>query len=152
MHLVTYLEFLRQSELTLGESYRVVSAGHRADDDVHYASRGFASECTAHADALAPVLARTEPATEPEPERLHAEPLHAHRDGAIGLLRDLQDLYQLANLVDITWTLVGQAAYGARDGNLIHVVEDCAPQTAAQLAWLRMRMKAAAPQTLLVAS
>jgi hypothetical protein len=67
------------------------------------------------------------------------------------MLRDLQDLYQLANLVDITWTVVGQAASGARDRDLLHVVQRCAPEISAQLAWLRMRMKAAAPQTLLVA-
>lgn len=70
----------------------------------------------------------------------------------MGLLRDLQDLYQLANLIEVTWTLVGQAAYGARDPDLIDIVERCDRGTTAQLAWLRMRMRAAAPQTLLVAS
>ena len=39
------------------------------------------------------------------------------RSGPVGLLRDLQDLYLLASLVDITWTLVIQAGrpagYGA---------------------------------------
>jgi hypothetical protein len=34
------------------------------------------------------------------------------RGGPVGLLRDLQDLYQLDNLVDSTWMLVGQAAHG----------------------------------------
>ena len=151
MHLITYLGFLQRTEQALAASYRVVSDGHTGDADVHYATAGFAAQCEQHADALAPVLARAEPATEPEPDRLHAEPLHVHRAGAIGLLRDLQDLYQLANLVDITWTLVGQAAQGARDRDLLRVVTGCAPQTAGQLAALRMWMKAAAPQTLLVA-
>ncbi len=151
MHLVTYLDFLQRTEETLGRSYRMISEGHAADSDVHYASAGFARDCAAHAAALAPVLARCDPATEPEPERLHVRAPDSHRAGPIGLLRDLQDLYQLANLVDITWTLVGQAAQGARDRDLIRVVQRCAPQTSAQLAWLRMRMTAAAPQTLLVA-
>jgi hypothetical protein len=152
MHLVTYLGFLQHAEQTLGRSYRLVSDGHAADDDVHYATAQFARQCTAHADALAPVLARMGPQDEPEPERLHVQGPSGHRAGPLGLLRDLQDLYQLANLVDITWTLVSQAGQGARDRELLHVVDRCAPQTTTQLAWLRMRMGAAAPQTLLVAT
>lgn len=83
---------------------------------------------------------------------MHPSGLTSPRSGPVGLLRDLQDLYQLANLVGITWTLVGQAAYGARDRELIDIVERCDREMAAQLAWLRMRMRAAAPQALLVAS
>lgn len=151
MHLVTYLAFLQQTERSLADSYRAISDGHLGDADVHYMTAFFARQCAGHADALAPVLDRYEPAREPEPERLHVRPLDTYRAGPIGLLRDLQELYQLANLVDITWTLVGQAGHGARDRELLDAVGRCAPQTTEQLAWLRMRMKAAAPQTLLVA-
>jgi len=151
VHLVTYLGFLQRTEETLGHSYRLVSRGHPADADVHYPTADFAAQCAAHADALAPVLARCNPATEAEPDRLHVEGADSHRAGPIGLLRDLQDLYQLATLVDSTWTLVRQAAQGARDRDLIQVTDRFVPQIAAQLDWLRMRMKAAAPQTLLVA-
>ena len=70
----------------------------------------------------------------------------------MGLLRDLQDLYLMANACDIAWTMVGQAAQGARDGDLLEVVEGCEGQTAVQIKWLRTRMKQAAPQALLVAS
>lgn len=151
MHLVTYLEFLQHAEQALGRSYQLVSDGHAADADVHYMTAGFARQCAAHASDLAPVLARSGPPAEPEPERLHAQGLSSHRAGPIGLLRDLQDLYQLTSLVDITWTLVRQAGQGARDPDLLYVADRCAPQTTAQLAWLRMGMTAAAPQTLLVA-
>lgn len=51
----------------------------------------------------------------------------------------------------ITWTLLRQAGYGARDTTLVDVADRCLPQTAEQLAWLTMTMKAEAPQTLLVA-
>lgn len=54
--------------------------------------------------------------------------------------------------MDSTWAMVGQAAHGARDRDLIDVVARCGREVTAQLAWLRMRMKAAAPQTLLVAT
>jgi hypothetical protein len=46
--------------------------------------------------------------------------------------------------------MVGQAGHGARDRDLMDIVTRCDRQFKAQLAWLRMRMRAAAPQTLLV--
>lgn len=52
---------------------------------------------------------------------------------------------------DICWTVVGQAAYGARDEDLLAVVKSCEQETAIQLKWLRTRMKQAAPQALVVA-
>ncbi len=151
MHLTTYLRLLHRAEQTLGVSYRHVADGQRGVADVYYTCRRFAEDAAGRAEALAPVLLRYERVAEPEPERLHPPGLTSARGGPVGLLRDLQDLYQLANLVDSTWTLVGQAAQGARDRELIDVVGRCERELSAQLAWLRMRMKAAAPQTLLVA-
>jgi hypothetical protein len=152
MHLTTYLTFLQRTEETLCRGYRLVSDGHAADADVHYASAGFARQCAAHAEALAPVLARPGLPTEPEPQRLHVPEPSSHRPGAAGRLRDVLDLYQLASLVEITWSLVRQAAQGARDRDLIDIVDGCAPQTTAQLAWLRMHLTSTAAQTLLVAT
>ncbi|MGW4566801.1 hypothetical protein ACWEN3_31850 [Streptomyces sp. NPDC004561] len=152
MHLATYLDFLRTAEETLGHSYRVASEGHTGDADVHWTTAGFATQCAGHATALTPVRARYETPSEPAPERLHAQGLTAVRSGPAGLLRDLQDLYQLADLVALTWPLVDQAGHAVRDRDLLHVVDACRTETDAQLAWLRMRMKAAAPQTLIVAT
>jgi len=67
-------------------------------------------------------------------------------------LRDLQDLYMMANFCDITWTMLGQAARGVRDTELLEVVNSCEGQTSTQIKWLKTRMKQAAPQTLIVAS
>ena len=58
----------------------------------------------------------------------------------------------MASACDISWTMIGQAAQGARDEDLLAVVEDCEGQTANQLRWLTTRMTQAAPQALLVAS
>jgi hypothetical protein len=52
---------------------------------------------------------------------------------------------------DIAWTLLGQAAQGLRDGELLAVVRSCEGETAMQLKWLKTRMKQAAPQALVVA-
>ncbi|MFI8004726.1 hypothetical protein [Streptomyces sp. NPDC086010] len=151
MHLITYLGFLKTAEETLGHSYALVSKGHAADADVHWATARFCGQCEAHATALQGVRARYEEPSEPAPERLHAQGLTTVRTGPVGLLRDLQDLHQLATLVDITWQLIGQAAHAVRDRDLIQVVSDCGPVISTQLGWLGMQMKTAAPQTLVVA-
>lgn len=75
---------------------------------------------------------------------LHADDRHRPPSG-------LQDLYLLAGECDIAWTVVGQAAFGARDDELLAVVRRCEGETAIQLKWLCTRMKAAAPQALVVA-
>lgn len=151
MHLPTYLTMLASAERTLADSHRHVATGHADEADVHYTCRDFAHHCDSHADALVPIIDRYADRRQPEPDRLHPPGLTTIRTGPIGLLRDLQDLYQLAGLVDITWTLVGQAAAGARDRPLLDTVATCHPDITTQLSWLRMRMKATAPQTLLVA-
>ncbi|MFH9818245.1 hypothetical protein [Streptomyces sp. NPDC017230] len=86
-----------------------------------------------------------------EPERLHADGIAAVRPGAVGLLRDLQDLFLLATLVQTSWTAVTQAAQGARDRELLDLAQQANTQTSRQLTWLNTRMKSAAPQALLVA-
>ncbi|TSD98121.1 hypothetical protein FOS14_14125 [Skermania sp. ID1734] len=150
MYLSAYLTLLQSAEEALAESYRQVAQGHRLEADVHYICTTFARQCDERRAALTPVVERYGHAG--EPERLHPDGLSETRAGLIGLLRDLQDVYQLANLVDITWTLTGQAAHGARDRALIDIVAHCNPEVGGQLAWLRMRMKSTAPQALLVAS
>jgi hypothetical protein len=57
----------------------------------------------------------------------------------------------MATECEIVWTLVGQAAQGARDAELAAAVERCQGEVAIQLKWLRTRMKQAAPQALVVA-
>jgi hypothetical protein len=87
-----------------------------------------------------------------EPERLYHDLFDEMRSGGLGLLRDLHDLYLMANACDISWTMIGQAAQGARDWELLETVNSSEGQTATQIKWLETRMKQAAPQTLLVAS
>jgi hypothetical protein len=81
---------------------------------------------------------------------LHAEALTSTRDGGVGLLRDLQDLYVLAALLQTTWTVLEQAAQGARDDELLAVAKDCSTQVKRTMTWLITHLKAASPQILLV--
>lgn len=151
MKLPVYLGLLHTSEGTLAASLRQVSEGHGHEPDVHFICQTLAQQCDAHQEALAPLLERYGEAQDDEPERLHIDGLSTTRSGPLGLLRDLQDLYLLASLVDITWTMIKQAAQGLRDTELLDVVTDCDDETATQLKWLQTRMKQAAPQALILA-
>ena len=152
MKLAMYLGLLDEAEHTLAQSFRQVADGHSAEPDVFFLCRTLAGQCDQHREALNPVVRRYGKApTDDEPERLHAEGLSETRSGPVGLLRDLQDLYLLASFVEITWTMVKQAAQACRDNDLLDVVDRCDAETSIQLKWLRTRMKQAAPQALVAA-
>jgi hypothetical protein len=151
MHLANYLGLLHKAELNLADAFRQVGDHHAAEPDVYQLSQTFAGQCERHAERLQPFVDRYGEDAPSEPDRLHSELFRGTRTGGLGLLRDLQDLYLMATECDITWTMLGQAAQGARDTDLVEVVEACDGETATQLKWLKTRMKQAAPQALVVA-
>ena len=151
MHLANYLGYLHKAELHLAEAYRKVGEGHAAEADVYHACNTLAEQCEAHAGKLGPFVERYGEAAPAEPDRLYHELFDETRSGGLGLLRDMQDLYLMANACDISWTMIGQAAQGLSDRDLLEVVDSCEGQTATQIKWLKTRMKQAAPQALLVA-
>jgi hypothetical protein len=151
VHLATYVGLLHNAERTLADAFRQVGAGHGDEPDVLVTCKLLAEACDAHVDRLAPVVDRYGEHAETEPERLHVAGLEGTRSGGVGLLRDLQDLYTLASFVELTWTVVAQAARGLRDRELLDVVESCEHDTDRQLTWLRTRVKQSAPQALIAA-
>ena len=152
MFLANYLGLLHQSALDLAEGFRKVANGHAEEVDVYHVCNTLARQCDAHAEKLKPFVDRYGEQRDEEPERLYYDLFDETRNGSFGLLRDLQDLYVMANFSDITWTMVGQAAQGVRDRELLETVDSFEEQTTTQVKWLKTRMKEAAPQTLLVAS
>jgi hypothetical protein len=150
--LASYIGLLHQSEQDLAEGFHRVADGHANHADVYHTCRVLAKQCDAHVEALGPFAERYGEQKDEEPERLYHDLLGETREGSFGLLRDLQDLYMMANFSDITWTMVGQAAQGVRDRELLETVESCEGQTTTQVKWLKTKMKQAAPQTLIVAS
>ena len=151
MHLAHYLAMLERAERNLGGAFREVGEGHAEEVDVFHLTRQLAQQCADHAEALERFRERYREQAPAEPDRLHTDIFGGVRQGSLGLLRDLHDLYLMATECDILWTLVAQGAQGARDEDLLAAVGRCEEQTATQLAWLRTRMKQAAPQALVVA-
>jgi hypothetical protein len=150
MNLTHYLGLLHRAQTNLADAYRDVGGAHRAEPDVQHECIRFARQCDHHAELLAPIVDRYGEDADDEPDRLHSEMFKGTRTGGLGLLRDLHDLYLMATECDISWIVVGQAAKGARDGELEDVVGRCESETTTQLKWLRTRMKSAAPQALVV--
>jgi hypothetical protein len=151
MQLAHYLGLLHRSQTELARAFREVGDAHVDEADVLHMTAKLATQCDRHAERLAPFAERYGEDADDEPERLHGELFRGPRSGGLGLLRDLQDLYLMANECDVAWTVVGQAAQGARDVELLEVVTGCEQETAAQVRWIRARMKEAAPQALVVA-
>jgi hypothetical protein len=151
MQLSHYLVLLHQAQTQLGEALRTVAIAHSDDPDVELTCQQLGRHCDEHVRQLLPFLEHYGQDTSDEPEQLHSQLFRGPRSGPLGLLRDLHDLYLMASNADIAWTLIGQAAQGARDEALLKVVTDCEGDTAVQLRWLRTRMKQAAPQALVVA-
>lgn len=152
MHLTHYLGLLHKAEIELAQAFRDVAGGHGEEPDVAHQCHRMAAQCDTHVGRLAPFVERYGEDAPDEPERLHSDLFRGTRSGGLGLLRDLHDLYLMACESDISWTMIGQAAQGARDTGLLEAVEACEHDTALQLAWVRTRMKSAAPQALVVAS
>jgi hypothetical protein len=151
VHLAHYLGFVHRSQCDLANALREVAEGHSDEVAVFHTAQRLARQCDEHAQRLLPFVERYGEEAPKEPDRLYHDVFEGTREGPLGLLRDLHDLYLMAAAVDMAWTLVAQAAQGARDPDLLAVVRECEKETATQMDWLRTRMKQAAPQALVVA-
>jgi hypothetical protein len=149
-HVSTYVGLADHGEKTLAESLRAIGDGHAHVADVFHTCHQLAQWCDQHREKLAPFVEKYGEEDVDEPERLHHDGLAEARKGEVGLVRDLQDLHVLTDLVDTTWTVLGQAAQGVRDQDLLDVVDACSAETARQTTWLDTRLKQAAPQALVV--
>lgn len=153
MNLAEYLGLLCRAERDLADGFRRVADGHAEEPDVYHLCHTLAGQCESHAKELRPFGGRYGREVPEEPDRLREDFFdNGARPGSLGLLRDLQDLYMMAHECDISWTMIGQAAQGLGDRELLDNVNSCEGQTATQIKWLKTRMKQAAPQVLIVAS
>jgi hypothetical protein len=151
MQLAHYLGLLHAAEERLAETFREVGDAHREEVDVLHMCQRLAEQCDTHAERLKPFAERYGEQADDEPDRLHSAIFQHGRTGPLALLRDLQDLYLMASECDLAWTVLGQAAQGARDRDLLATVRACETETATQLKWARSRIQEAAPQALVVA-
>jgi hypothetical protein len=151
VQLAHYLQLIWQSQCRLAEAFDAVADAHADETEIDRTARILAAQCRAHAEKLEPMTRKYGEAAGERPDDLHGELFHGPRSGAFGVLRDLHDLYLMTAECDIVWTLIGQAAQGARDRELLALVTASESETAIQMKWCKTQLKQRAPQVLVVA-
>ncbi len=150
MHLANYLGLASASEKLLAEAFDKVARHHQDEPDILQTCTKLSAWSLQHHGRLQPFVAKYSEGKSSEPDRLHKALFDGTRSGSLGLLRDLHDLWLLANEVDLCWVMISQAALGLRDEELKATCGEFKTDTKRQLDWLMTRMKQAAPQALMV--
>ena len=152
MHIGNYLGLIHHSEQQLADAFNTIANHHSDEPDILQACQMLASWSAQHVEAIKPLCDRYSEEKSDEPERLTQTLFTEPRSGSLALLRDLHDLWLIANEVNLCWIVLDQAAKALRDQALEATCRHCSQETKRQLAWLLTRIKQAAPQTLVVAA
>lgn len=153
MHLDIYLGLQHRIQAELESALLTVAEHHGDEPDVTVTCTSLAEHAHALLEQLGPFARRYgEGKDDREAEQLYEVLFKGPRSGGVGLLRDLQDVYLLVSMNDITWQMLRQAALGLRDKELAELCGCALAEAKIELSWLLTRMKAAAPQALIVAA
>jgi len=151
MHIEHYIDFVHRTEIDLAKAFELVANAHSDEVDVYQNCTLLSSWSAALAKGFEPIARRYANEHNKEPERISQSLLRETRKGGMALLRDLHDLYLIVTEVQVGCTILLQGATALRDNALVSMCEETQRQSKRQLSWLMTRMKAAAPQTLIVA-
>ncbi len=149
MKLDAAIERVVSSECELADELERVGERHRVEHDVFHTTEtlakaargrieklGKSAEPGGHDGLLSTVREKT------------SELIGSRPESGVLLLNDLRRLYLLASQASIDWTILGQGAQAAKDGELLALVNECHTDQLRALKWATTRIKEAAPQTL----
>lgn len=148
MQLTHYLGLLHVCEQRLAEAFQLVAAHHEIEPDIVSTCHLLAGWSMQHVKQLAPIVEKYGEQKEEEPDNLLSTLFHGPRKGGLGLMRDLHDVWLLSQEARFAWTIVLQSALALRDKDMEAICTTCGNETDRQIAWLRTRVKQAAPQAL----
>jgi hypothetical protein len=151
MHIGRYIDLVYRTEQDLAKAFRKVGKAHGDEPDVYQTCQLLAQWSDKLVTEVESFVAKYKDEKDKEPDRLTQTLLKDTRKGGLALLRDLHDLYLVASEVQVCCIVLKQGADGLRDEELMTACEEVERQTKRQQGWLLTRMKAAAPQTLIVA-
>jgi hypothetical protein len=149
MRISNYIQYLQRSEEELAKAFKAVAKHHILEPDVHEMCQLLASWSLDHAQNLKLMVDRYGEEEETEPDRLDYSLLKM-RTGSLGLLRDLHDLWLMANDVKLGWIILLQGAKALRDTKLKLACQQYGSQTKRQTEWLTTKIKQSASQILTV--
>jgi hypothetical protein len=152
-HIASYIVLVHDAEERLIDALELIGEAHAADAEIFHTTRTLADLSREQLAALQPLLdgyrPRRDEHAEHEPKDFFVAPIAEAREGAIGLVRDLQDLMVLTAFVNSTWAVVQQGARAMKDERLKAACELALHHNDQQARWLRTHINAAAPQALL---
>lgn len=135
-----------------------ISEQHKANHEVHHVARDVATWSRRHLRRIADHAPNYGVNAEPEPQEEFESPRQtgeasgadSGRQGEPGvlLLRDLRKAHLLAAEVSLDWVLLGQAAQGIKDIDLLNLTKECHPGTLRQMRWTTAMLKQNGTQTL----
>ncbi len=150
MHVAHYLGLLRLSEQQIAEAFTTVAAHHTVEPDIYEICLKLASWSRTHTAALDRLISIYGEKEDREAEQVRSSLFQGPRAGGFGLLRDLHDLYLLANEAHLCWMILLQVGQALRDKELEAACLKLGGETDGQISWLQTRIKQAAPQALIV--
>ncbi|MYV98481.1 hypothetical protein [Streptomyces sp. SID3343] len=152
------LKELHRDENDLARELLGAAERHRVDHEIYHLGRDLAGWSQDHVRVLAGLGERFGVRLDPQPaaeqgagERLRekaGELLGRRPQTALLLLRDLREVYVKASGVSVDWEMLGQAAQGIKDGDLLAAVRTCHPDTLRQIRWANGKLKESATQIL----
>ncbi|QJW89503.1 molybdopterin oxidoreductase [Spirosoma taeanense] len=151
MHIGNYIALAHHSEQELTKAFRQVAEHHKDEPDIEQICQLLATWSEKHVNELKTFIERYSEENSNEPERLTQSLFEEPRSGGGALLRDLHDLWLMANEAELCWIVLSQAAQGLHDKKLEAACARFRDDTKRQLAFLLTRIKVAAPQTLIAA-
>ncbi|MEG4171821.1 MULTISPECIES: hypothetical protein [unclassified Microcoleus] len=152
MHVGNYLGILHRREQDLADAFKTIADHHGDEPDVYNMCKLLASWSEEHVEDIKPLVDRYSEEKSDEPDRLKQSLFEEPRSGSLALVRDLHDLWLLANEIHLCYIILLQAARALRDLDMEKICEQFDRQTERQILWLLTRIKQAAPQALVVAA
>jgi hypothetical protein len=152
------LHAMHHDEDDLAHTLLRMAERHKVDHEIHHLGRDLARWSQEHVRTLAALGERFGAHLDPEPvdeikisARLSdkaGELTGRHPQAALLLLRDLREVYVKASGVSVDWEMLGQAAQGLPDTELLNHVQRCHPETLRQLQWANGKLKECSTQIL----
>jgi len=152
MHIGNYINMVYKSQQDMAKAFMKVGRHHHAEPDIEETCKLMMSWSNKLAEKILPFAEKYGEEKNKEPDRLMSDLFREPRKGGMALLRDLHDLWLMANEAEVSSIILQQAAFGLRDKDLIGVCNEINTLSKRQISWLLTRMKSIAPQTLIVAA
>jgi len=151
-HVRDYVGLLQLSEERLVKAFEQVRDTHLLEPDIATTCKLFETWSNESAERLEAFVKKYGKRREGEPERLDKALLKRRSPSGFNLVRDLHDLWLLANESLISVDILEQAGHALRDDQLLEVLTHVRESNQRQGDWLRSRLRQAAPQVLVVPS